>query len=59
MDLKSKIRLWCTATGKKPYKLTELSGVHHSIVYRYLKGKDMLLGNAKLIEAAIDKDLGG
>jgi hypothetical protein len=39
--------------------LTELSGVHHSIVYRYLKGKDMLLGNAKLIEAAIDKDLGG
>ena len=57
MDLKAKIIWWCTAKRKKPYHLTKISGVHHSIIYRFLDGKDMLLGNAVKIDKAIDKDL--
>lgn len=57
MELKAKIKMWCKATGKKPYHLTELSDVHHSIIYRYLNGKDMLHDNAMKIERAINRDL--
>ena len=57
MDLKQKIRLWCTAKNKKAYHLQALTGVHFTSIYRYLNGKDMLHENAVKIEEAINKDL--
>ena len=57
MDLKTKIKYWCNINEKKAYHLAGLCGVHHSIIYRYLSGKDILHETAVKIDAFINKDL--